>query len=112
MNKRKQERYVPATLIEAVNTVTDTPLGTLANISLGGFLLTSQIDEIPEGAIYQFKLQECNEPVSMEPIHLGAVCLWHSDASSPGSYWSGFQILDISPEQEQLLKSYIASLHS
>lgn len=111
MNKRKQERYIPATLIEAVNTITDAPLGTLANISLGGFLLTSQV-EIPEGAIYQFRLHECNEPGTMEPIQLGAVCLWHSEASSPGSYWSGFQILDISSQDEQLLKSYIESLRS
>ena len=111
MNERKQERYVPSTLIEAINTVTEQQLGTVANISLGGFLLTSQEDDIPEGAIYQLRLQAQDGQTGVN-LNLGAICLWHSEASSPGSYWSGFQILDISPQEEQALKSYIASLHN
>lgn len=111
MHQRKHERYIPTTLIEAINTITENQLGTIANISLGGFLLTSQVDDIPEGAIYQLRLQESSDQTTLTPINLGATCLWHSEAASPGSYWSGFEILDISPQDEQALKSYIASLH-
>ena len=112
MHKRAQERYTPRTVIQATNAMNEETLGTLANISLGGFLLTSQHNNVPDGAVFQMILEEQSDGGERLNINLGATCLWHSDATSPGYYWCGFQIIDISPEDEKKLKSYIDSLSS
>ncbi len=43
-------------------------------------------------------------------ISVGAICLWHDEANAKHSYWSGFQIIDISPEDQDKLDRYISFL--
>ncbi len=104
MIKRKYKRYSPHALMQVVDTLNDSLLGNIVNISLGGFMLASHRIIIPEGAIYQLKLQEQQ---SATDIELGATCLWQTEANATDNHWSGFQIIDISPKAEAALKSYI-----
>jgi len=109
MYQRKHERYTPVSIVRAINSLDNTFMGSVVNISQGGFLLSSHSIIIPEGAIYQFQLAEESLGVS---INAGATCLWQTEASAVDSHWAGFQIIDISPEDEKSLKSYISDLSS
>jgi len=109
MGKRQYKRYTPGSLMQAVNALDDHLLGTVMNISQGGFMLASHGSIIPEGAIYQLRLQE--EQTAMD-INLGATCLWQTEANATDSHWAGFQIIDISAEDEAVLISYIAGLEA
>lgn len=109
MGKRQHKRYTPGSLMQALNVLDDALLGNIVNISQGGFMLASHGSTIPEGAIYQLRLQE--EQAAMD-ISLGATCLWQTEANATDSHWSGFQIIDISAEDEARLISYIAGLES
>lgn len=110
MSARKQERYTPINVLEAINLLSDESMGTVANISGGGFLLTTQDYQIGEGSIFQLVLREHVGTESTDIATLGAACLWHSEAASPNTFWSGFQIIDIQPEDEERLMLYIETL--
>ncbi len=60
------------------------------------------------GEIRQIQLidNESGDP----DISVGAICLWHEEANARYSYWSGFQIIDISPEDQEKLDRYIRLL--
>lgn len=109
MHKRQHQRHTPKALLSAVNALDDTLLGNIVNISQGGFMLASHNTIIPEGAIYQLKLQESQSTAN---IHLGATCLWQTEANAADAHWAGFQIIDISAEDEASLISYISDLGS
>ena len=69
-------------------------LGTLVNISSGGFLLYS---DQPVGLNRVFQLRiDMPDGATGKIMELGAESLWVSDANQPGDYWTGFQIIDIS----------------
>ena len=111
MKKRTHERYTPKDTLQVVNSLNNESIGTVANISLGGFLLITDNASIPEGAVYQLSIRGGDTEGSSAGIDLGATCLWQAEANTPGSTWAGFQIIDISDQNERRLQDYIASLN-
>lgn len=110
MKKRVHERYTPKGTVRVINILTNDSIGAIANISLGGFLLIAEDVTIPEGAVYQLRIVSGDEGTPDYEINVGATCLWQTDASTAGSIWAGFQIIDISDGDEIKLQDYIASL--
>lgn len=107
MQQRKHDRYTPKALMRAINALHDVAIGNVVNISQGGFMLSSHGIIIPEGTIYQLQLMEDSAKLN---INAGATCLWQTEANAKDSHWAGFQIIDISPEDEETLKSYLSGL--
>jgi hypothetical protein len=44
---------------------------------------------------------------SEQVISVGAESLWCEDANSSGMHWTGFHIIDISPEHQRLLDAIV-----
>ena len=44
---------------------------------------------------------------ALREIVVGAECLWCQDANESGAFWSGFQLIDISPEHQDILNSVV-----
>lgn len=81
----------PGSII-VLDRISETSLGTIANISSTGFMLvTNRFIDID--SVFQLNLDSSSFSTS---IDIGAVCLWTSEASSADSFWCGFHIIDIS----------------
>jgi hypothetical protein len=80
-------------------------LGQLVNLSTDGLMLASE-HRIARDSVFQLQipLQRANQQVS---ICVGAESLWSEDANGSGTYWTGFQIIDISPADQLILDAVI-----
>lgn len=93
--------------IRVQDRISDTSMGTIANLSETGFMLVSHRD-IEVDSVFQLELSCCDGQFGN--IQIGAVCLWNADTSSENLFWAGFHIIDISAAAEAALKQVIAKL--
>jgi hypothetical protein len=80
-------------------------LGQLVNLSADGLMLVGPRRH-PPGTVFQLRIP-LESGASASDLVLGAEALWCQDANDTGAYWSGFQIIDISPEHQELLNAFI-----
>lgn len=86
----------------------DNTLGTVANISHNGLLVNSQ-DGFPVNATLQARLCWHNpDAASQHDIPVGITALWTTAADNAGAFWTGFEIIDISDEDQARLDALIA----
>ena len=106
MERRQHERFAPEQTINVANALSGELVGTVINISEGGFLLaTNQVTQ--DQATFQFRVQSENGDLDISP---GARCLWHAKSNTEGFYWAGFQIIDISEDAAQALRTFLAGM--
>lgn len=80
-------------------------LGELVNLSSDGLMAVSP-DGIACGTVCQMRIPLVQGGSKVE-ILIGAESLWCNDANDSGSYWTGFQIIDISPEHQEILNTVV-----
>ena len=80
-------------------------LGELVNLSADGLMAVSP-DGIVSGTVCQMRIPLVQGGRKVE-ILLGAESLWCDDANDSGSYWTGFQIIDISSEHQEILNAVV-----
>jgi len=108
VHQRVHDRYSPRSTVQVINSLNGRAVGVLVNISREGFMIVSEGEHPSPGTIHQLQLIDHN---SGDPdITLGATCLWLDEANASDSYWSGFQIIDISAKDREMLDNYIHSL--
>ena len=80
-------------------------LGQLVNLSVDGLMAVSTLC-INCGTVCQIRVQlnVSGQPVE---IQVGIEALWCEDANESGSHWTGFQIIDISPEHQKILNAVV-----
>lgn len=83
----------------------DSVLGQLVNLSGDGLMLVSSRC-IERGIICQVRIPLIKAGHKVE-IVAGAESLWCEDANDSGSYWTGFQIIDISAEDQEILNAVV-----
>lgn len=101
-NRRKLERRRVEISVVARNGVDDEPLGKLVNIHEEGLMIMSE-GPLQTESIYQLELILDSPIDSQNTIPLVADCLWQSPASSDGSYWVGFKIVEVSSKSIDLI---------
>ncbi|MGD2073753.1 MAG: PilZ domain-containing protein [Gammaproteobacteria bacterium] len=104
-----EQRRQPRTEVDEPLNVRDAHsgrvLGQLVNVSNEGLMLVSPCP-IASGAVHQLQIPvKINAEV--RELALAAENLWCHDANDTGAYWSGFQIIGISPENRQLLAALV-----
>lgn len=82
-------------------------IGTLGNISLGGFMLISE-ESLPLNRLYQFTISFPQPDGSTKNIEVGADSLWSQQLPNENTFWFGFQIIDVSEEDARLIEHYCA----
>jgi len=80
-------------------------LGELVNLSTDGLMAVSP-DGIACGTVCQMRIPLVQGDRHVE-ILVGAESLWCDDANDSGSYWTGFQIIDISSEHQEILNAVV-----
>mgnify|MGYP002713168323 CR=1 FL=1 len=81
-------------------------LGQLVNLSVDGLMLMGQVCIAP-GTVRQLRIPLGRGDAVCE-LTVGAESLWCHDANDSGAHWSGFQIIDISPEQQEILDAMVS----
>ena len=80
-------------------------IGQLVNLSAGGLMIAGT-QCIRCHTVCQMCIPLVVGDSRME-IRLGAESLWCEDANDSGMHWTGFQIIDISPEDRKILDAIV-----
>lgn len=108
-NSRDQRRKPRLEIMENLNvseTSSGVLLGQLVNISEEGLMLVSSAP-LATGRTYHLTIPLSAEGLNDSSIRLIAESLWCEDANSSGTFWTGFQIVDISEEDQQVLRQIV-----
>lgn len=106
-HKRKSVRKRVTQVMMITNAFTGEGLGRIGNLSNDGMMLIAT-RELPDEHVYQvhFTLQTSAHPA--KKVEIGIQCLWCEQARSANTYWVGSKIIDISPEDQEALKLWVA----
>jgi hypothetical protein len=108
---RKHQRQELNTTILIRNAMDGAPIGELVNITVEGLMIISD-QEMATNSIFQFSL-ELPEPIEgTNRIDLGVDCLWSRSAENVNRHWSGYQIIDASPEALEAIDALIGGYAS
>ncbi|MEE9491827.1 MAG: PilZ domain-containing protein [Gammaproteobacteria bacterium] len=99
---RRQSRLEIQDNIPVTNLHTGEIIGQLANLSSEGLMISSRF-AIDSGTTYQVTIPITVEGDSEITISLGAESLWTENSNQNGIYFTGFYIIDISPEHHAIL---------
>jgi len=100
---RKNPRITLPERVEVLDAHNGRALGQLVNLSVEGLMLVGPVCVSP-GTVYQLRVPLTRDNTE-STIVIGVESLWCQDANDSGSYWTGFHIIDISPQHRELLHS-------
>ncbi len=92
-NQRKIERHQLPYYLKVFNRYTDKPLGYIGNLSEDGLMLISPYPML-RNARFEMRLKVPTQDGQVRHIDLSATCQWSQEDVTPGSYDSGFQLID------------------
>ena len=103
---RRQSRLEIQDDIPVTHLHTGEIIGQLANLSSEGLMISSR-SAIEPGTTYQVTIPVTVDGASEKTISLGAESLWTENSSQNGIYFTGFYIIDISPEHHAILNQLL-----
>ena len=107
-NANDEYRRVPrrkiAETIQVVDTMTDTVIGRLGNLSETGMLVITSMPLV-EDALYQLRFM-LHDTTSV-PIEVGVHLLWQDTASASGQTWTGFRFITLLDSQMLQLRQWL-----
>lgn len=92
---------------EIFDAVTNASLGRLINITVEGLMAYSSNIEISSGSIYQLVMPLPQPINNYDKVTFGAEVVWSSTSEDTNDTWSGFQIIDISFQDRDILEELI-----
>ncbi len=102
----QERRGEHRTEVHRVMNVTDanngSVIGQLVNLSHDGLMLVSATP-FEAGAVLQLWVPLPDSPEGDSSILVGVESLWCQDANDTGAFWTGFHIIDISPDDQARL---------
>ncbi|WP_147652596.1 PilZ domain-containing protein [Vulcaniibacterium gelatinicum] len=103
--RRARRRKVSDTVL-VVDTMTDSVVGRLGNLSETGMLLMASMPLVDD-ALYQFRFNLTDARGRETTFEVGAHLLWQDSASASGQSWTGFRFITVPDEQMQQLRHWI-----
>ena len=84
-------------------------MGYVGNLSVDGMLLISS-RQLPENALFQVNFELPNGATAKNhTLEIGLHEQWSEAANVPGQFWTGFRIIDIGPEDYNILFDWVNS---
>ncbi len=108
-DKRKQMRVDVAVRLPVIDVHTGVVLGDLANLSSAGFMVLSH-DPRPAHLVFQLSVSLPRVIHGVDTLYFGAETLWCNATDDQEQFWIGFQIIDISPHDQEVLEQFLASV--
>lgn len=103
---RRNKRKAVDRAIEVTNAMTGVAIGRIGNISVDGMMLIAYTP-MREDALYQLSFHLPDGRGASRPIEIGMHEQWTEQAGGAGQYWTGFRVIDVSPEDLQRLEAWI-----
>ncbi len=103
--RRARRRKVAETVL-VTDSMTDSVIGRIGNLSETGLLLIASAP-LNEDALYQFRFALRDAHGRETIFELGAHLLWFDHASAPGQAWAGIRFLGVSDDQAGQLRHWI-----
>lgn len=105
VEQRKKPRIVLPEPPLAYDAHSRKPVGQIVNISAEGMMLAGAT-HISPGTVCQICIQIQHNGTCTE-LQTGVESLWCQDVNNSGTYWTGFHIIDIAPQQQEILNRLI-----
>lgn len=106
-DNRRAERKRASGVIQVINAITGEPMGRIGNLSSNGLMLICQ-QTLREDALYQLSFQLPRSDGRPHTMEIGVHEQWSEQAAVPGQHWTGFRIIDLSPDDAATLQSWLA----
>lgn len=101
---RRVPRRKIAETIQVVDTMTDTVIGRLGNLSDTGMLVITNTPLVDD-ALYQLRFML--HDAGSVPIEVGVHVLWQDTASASGQTWTGFRFITLLDSQMLQLRQWL-----
>ncbi|MCU0755005.1 MAG: PilZ domain-containing protein [Xanthomonadales bacterium] len=105
-HQRRHARKPVSHALMISNGMTGETLGRVGNLSADGMMLITS-RPMHEGWYYQVGFSLQVGAVPPRRLDVGIQCLWTEAARTAGTYWTGCKIIDIAPEEQQILLRWI-----
>ena len=93
---------------DVIDTMTDVAVGHLSDLSETGMLLILSQPLVTD-ALYQFRFKLADGRGNERFVMVGAHELWSDQAAAPGQVWTGFRFIDISGEDLNFIRAWVAA---
>lgn len=103
---RRSRRRRVEERVDVVDSMTETVLGQLGNISDSGLLLLSGVP-LAEDCLYQLRFTLPDVYGLPVPFEIGTHLLWSNAANTPGQAWLGFRFLSMEDGLLDRLRDWI-----
>lgn len=107
--RRAYERYSVEFYLCIYNQDDGSLVGHVVDISLGGLQLLSE-KPIGSGEEFRFRMEFSLESGRKESIAFEARNVWQDEDLNPGSYNVGFEFINLTPADQQLLEAAIQEI--
>ncbi len=108
-HQRQWPRYTIDDAVDVYDNLRDLYLGRLVNINTHGLMVMGD-QPLDEDKLYKLDLHLPQALSGRNSIHLGVDCLWTRNADHNGKHWSGFNIIDASPQAREDIEILIQQL--
>jgi len=105
---RRAKRRKVDEATDVIDTMTDLAVGHLSDLSETGMLLILT-NPLVTDALYQFRFKLADGSGRERMVMVGAHELWSDQAAAPGQVWTGFRFIDISGEDLNFIRAWVAA---
>ena len=103
---RRSPRKTAYMTIPVNNAMTGENMGRIGNLSTDGMLLVCN-RRVMDDALFQLSFELLDVDGRSRAIEVGVHEQWSEAANVPGQYWTGFQFIDIAPEDHSTIEAWL-----
>lgn len=108
-NDRELERHGIDGDVDVYDSLRDIYLGRLVNIHAKGLMIIGDVP-LEEDKLYKLDLNLPKSASDRTSIHIGVDCLWTRNADHDDKHWTGFSIIDLSPQAAEDVRLLVEHL--
>jgi hypothetical protein len=105
---RRAKRRKVDDAVDVIDTMPDQAVGHLSDLSETGRLLILSHPLVTD-ALYQFRFKLSDVRGNERFVMVGAHELWSDQAAAPGQVWTGFRFIDISGDDLNFIRAWVAA---
>ena len=105
---RRAKRRKVGYNVEIFDLMTEEVIGRLSNLSETGMLVIAR-HRLASDALFQLRMRLPDAVGVERTVDLGAHELWSDEAAAPGQVWTGFRFIDISGDDLNFIRAWVAA---